>query len=58
MSVWRIMKKDEHGYVPRCSWCGKYVKELRVHWFFTGLYCVTCIQDILYDNVRTIGEIK
>ena len=56
-AVWRIIKKDEHNYVPRCSACGRFKEELREHWFFTGLYCIGCIQDRLYDNVRIIGEI-
>lgn len=47
-------------FVPRCGFCGKYRKEdyLRHHWFFNGVYCLECIQDVLYDNARTIGEIK
>ena len=56
--VWRTVDKDEHGYVPRCSWCGYFKKELKTHWFFTGLYCVRCIQAVLYDNCRTVDEIE
>jgi ribosomal protein L34E len=55
-SVWRIVKKDEVIYVPRCSSCGKFRKGLRAHWFFTGLYCIECIQDRLYDNARIMRE--
>jgi hypothetical protein len=58
MKIWRIVKKDEHSYVPRCSHCGKYTKELRMHWFFTGIYCLPCIQDILYDNARNLEEVR
>ena len=41
-------------YLPRCGKCGSWRKEeeLRQHWFFNGLYCVSCIQDVLYDNAR------
>ena len=48
----------EHCYVPRCSKCGKFRHELRIHWFFTGLYCLPCIQGILYDNRRNILEVS
>ena len=57
-TVWRKVKPEDHNYVPRCSKCGYFKKELRIHWFFTGLYCVACIQDILYDNCRKLEEIK
>ena len=56
-SVWRIVDKKDVVYVPRCSCCGRFKDELRAHWFFTGLYCIACIQDRLYDNARIIGEI-
>lgn len=54
-TIWR--KADDTVYVPRCSKCGKWRKDLMQHWFFTGIYCVSCIQDILYDNVRNISEV-
>ena len=57
-SVWTVVGKDAHSFVPRCSVCGYFKKELRMHWFFSGLYCRACIQDILYDNCRTIEEIE
>lgn len=57
-TVWRIVDKDSHEYVPRCSNCGYFKKELRMHWFFTGLYCVACINDVLYDNARNLEEVK
>ena len=56
-TVWRDLGKDEE-YVPRCSFCGKYKKLLKVHWFFTGVYCIACVQDVLYNNVRNIAEIN
>lgn len=57
-SIWTVVKKEEHEYVPRCSVCGYFKKELRMHWFFTGIYCLACIQDILWDNSRTEEEMK
>lgn len=54
-SVWR--KADTFLYVQRCSVCGKYEKELVQHWFFSGIYCVGCVQDRLYDNCRLMREI-
>lgn len=57
-SIWRDAVIDDLPYVPRCSCCGKYKKKLKVHWFFTGLYCIACIQDVLYDNCRTVDEIN
>ena len=56
--VWRVVYPAEHDYVHRCSVCGKFKSQLRMHWFFTGLYCVACIQDILWDNCRTMEEMK
>ena len=56
-TVWRVVHEDETIYVQRCSRCGYFRKELRTHWFFTGLYCVGCIQNILYDDARTIEEL-
>lgn len=57
-SIWTIIDKEESHYVHRCSVCGYFKKELRAHWFFTGLYCRACIQDLLYNNARTIEEVK
>ena len=56
-SVWRDADLRFTQYVPRCSKCGKFKKEFKEHWFFRGLYCIECIQDILYDNTRTIMEL-
>lgn len=56
-TVWRVTHRDEHDYVPRCSVCGYFKRELRMHWFFTGLYCQACIQDLLYDNCRNLEEL-
>jgi hypothetical protein len=55
-TVW--IKADCTYFEPRCGHCGKYRKEeeLRHHWFFNGIYCVTCIVDILYDNCRSLEE--
>ena len=55
-SIWRVVNKEDHNYVHRCSVCGYFKKELRMHWFFTGLYCIACIQDILWDNARNLRE--
>lgn len=55
--IWKVLEAEDHCYVPRCSFCGHYKKELRKHWFFTGIYCLACIQDVLYDNCRTITEV-
>lgn len=45
-------------FEDRCGRCGKYKneKELREHWFFKGVYCITCIIDVLYDNARNLEE--
>ena len=42
--------------VKRCSFCGKYRNAVKEHWFFKGVYCVSCIQDVLWDNARTMEE--
>lgn len=66
-SVWRDFQARTSDYIGRCSKCGKYEPalkkqniKLKVHWFFNGVYCESCIQDILYDNTRSFGagEIK
>lgn len=58
-TVWTVVDKDTYDgvYVLRCSQCGKFHRDLYEHWFFTGLYCVGCIQDLLYANVRTLAEV-
>ena len=56
-TIWRDAP-EETKYVRRCSWCGKFKKKLKEHWFFTGLYCVSCVQDVLYDNARTLEEMR
>ena len=56
-TVWTKASVDSI-YEPRCSVCGKYKKSLFFHWFFTGLYCIACIQGILYDDARTMEEMK
>ena len=28
-----------------------------VHWFFRGMYCLACIQDVLYDDARRYDEV-
>ena len=56
-AVWRDAEKDT-PYVPRCSRCGYFKKTLKRHWFFTGMYCIACIQDVLWDNTRTMEEMK
>lgn len=55
-SVWYQPNFDY--FEPRCGRCGRYKKEdeLRAHWFFKGIYCLTCIIDILYDNARNLEE--
>lgn len=44
-------------FVKRCGFCGHYKEKLKEHWFFKGVYCVSCIQDVLYDNARNLEEI-
>lgn len=56
--VWRDVLAEDHDYVPRCSRCGYFKKKFKMHWFFTGIYCIACIQDVLYDDARTLEEIK
>ncbi len=60
-SVWRDFEARTDTYVGRCSKCGTWNKkgkvQLKVHWFFNGVYCVSCIQDILYDDARTMEEV-
>ena len=56
-TVWRDYKQDD-VYVARCSHCGKFRKDLKIHWFFTGTYCIGCIQDVLWDNCRIMEEMK
>ena len=57
-TIWREVDHGLTEYVPRCSYCGKYRQKLMQHWFYTGLYCIPCVQDVLYDNARNIGEIN
>ena len=54
--VWRVVAPDEHCYVPRCTCCGRFKGTLRMHWFFTGLYCVDCIEENLYGGYRSVKE--
>ena len=56
--VWREVDPEESVYVYRCSSCGKFKNVLLKHWFFTGLYCFSCINDVLYDNARNVQEIN
>lgn len=49
-TVWRDLDAEDLVYVPRCSRCGTFKDQLKVHWFFTGIYCVTCIRLTLYDD--------
>lgn len=65
-SVWRDLNENDVDYIPRCSKCGTYKTDyyvgtekhnnLKVHWFFTGIYCVSCIIDNLYDDTRNLKE--
>ena len=57
-TVWTPFDSKASVFVPRCGKCGTYKIDLYVHWFFRGPYCVRCIQNILYDNCRTIQEIN
>lgn len=58
-SVWRKMTEgDKTVFVPRCAYCGNEARDLRKHWFFRGFYCIACIQDVLYANVRNIKEVS
>ena len=56
--IWRVVDVEESIYVPRCSFCGKFRKKLLKHWFYTGIYCYSCVQDVLYDNARSVKEIN
>lgn len=57
-TIWRDHVTGTSDYVPRCSYCGFFKRTLKRHWFFTGLYCLACIQDVLWDNCRTLEEMK
>ena len=57
-TVWIIATLDNNEYVPRCSSCGKFKRILRMHWFFTGLYCYHCISDKLYAGYKQLEESK
>lgn len=57
-TVWEPADRETTPYVWRCSRCGYRKKDLFVHWFFTGMYCVSCVQEVLYDNVRSMKEIS
>lgn len=57
-TVWRDADTENLEYVPRCSFCGKYKSHLKRHWFFTGLYCLGCVQEVLYNDVRNIAEVS
>ena len=47
------------GFVPRCSRCGHFPKKtLLKHWFFRGFYCHRCVQGVLFDNARNVGEVN
>mgnify|MGYP000710079602 CR=1 FL=1 len=56
--IWTEPDREETVYVWRCSKCGSRKEKLMQHWFFTGLYCLSCILDVLYDNCRTIEEVS
>ena len=60
--IFRKMTRDEimeeTCYVPRCTYCGKYPRELWKHWFFAGHYCVGCLQDVFAANCRTVHELN
>ena len=56
-TVWRSAA-DEEIYEPRCSYCGQWRRNLMKHWFFTGLYCIRCIHECLYNDVRNVDEIN
>ena len=55
-----IWRDADPVYVRRCGRCGFYVPDgdLKEHWFFSGVYCVRCIQEVLYDDIRTVEEMK
>ena len=57
-TIWRDVEiTDDEGYVHRCSFCGKIKKKLKAHWFFTGLYCMNCILEVLWNDTRSWKEI-
>ena len=56
--VWREVDPNDCIYVARCSFCGAFKRKLLKHWFYTGIYCFGCVQDVLYHNVRTVKEIN
>ena len=60
MKVWIdfAISRFASVYVPRCSRCGKYRDNLKSHWFFTGVYCVDCIQGVLYGGHRRVKEMN
>ena len=55
--IWTTAHVDDI-YEPRCSFCGKFRKVLKFHWFFTGLYCENCILEVLYDDCRSFKEME
>ena len=57
-TIWRDFDPRIDDYMPRCGVCGKYRRNdlLKVHWFFNGVYCIECIQDVLWDNARSYSE--
>ena len=55
-SIWIDYRADV--YRDRCGFCGKFKEKMKEHWFFSGVYCVSCIQDVLYDDARTLEEMK
>lgn len=56
-SVWRDVDTKEVIYVPRCSKCGRFKGTLKAHFFFTGLYCIDCIEENLYGGYRSYGSL-
>ena len=56
-SVWLEVPND---YVERCGKCGKHrhIENLRMHWFFKGVYCLNCIIDVYYDDTKSMREAK
>ena len=56
--IWQRVPRDSTVYVDRCSHCGAFKRFLYKHWFFSGLYCISCIQDVLYDNCRNLKEVN
>ena len=63
-SVWRtVVYGEDHSRVLRCSVCGWYLKKdsvrtLHEHWFYVGFYCVSCLQETLWSNLRTVAEMN